>query len=243
MTFIHTLYDAQAPGRADSLTYLSVRIEQSLDAIVWTMAEVQGLVPPDPDPANPLFRDLTFESPHAAAYFRLVFIDINGNESPPTAGVWDDGTSGSGTVPLPTTRDVASFLPTRPKTQGGVTLLDFTEDTFPTKAQIQDRINSAYRHVYSKTGPVDDPDLALSVTHLISLYASMLTELGFYPEQVNNDKSPYKELKKLYDDGMRALIEALGGDGSSVLDDIGAITENTPSYAFPPTSIGDGIMP
>lgn len=142
-----------------------------------------------------------------------------------------------------TTEDVATLLPTRPKTAGGNALLDFTEQTYPKQSQVASRIDRATTFLFARTGQIDDPDLALSAEHLITLYAAMLTELGFYPEQVNNDKSPYKELKKLFDQGFSALIEALGGDGSSVVDDVGVVTELMPDYSFPTTSIGDGIMP
>lgn len=145
-----------------------------------------------------------------------------------------------------TTQEVAGYIPTRPKLPGGVVLVDFTEDTIPSQEQIEAKIVGATEYVYARTGVITDPDLQANAESLIGILAAMFTELGFYPEQVNNDKSPYKELKKLFDEGYAALIEALGGEGASAIDD-GVdgitVTEKQPSYAFPETTVGDGIMP
>lgn len=88
--------------------------------------------------------------------------------------------------------------------------------------------------------------LSSDATEMISIYAAMMVELSFFSEQINTNRSPYRELKDLFAEGMAALIEGLGGEGNSAVDDIGlddAPTANDPSYEFPPTSIGDGIMP
>lgn len=158
---------------------------------------------------------------------------------------------GAVTVPvgemLPEVIDVADLLQSRTRsTVGGALLHTFTDKTEPTDERVYRHIDKAYDRVRARTGPITDPDLIEEARQLVTLYAAMMVELTHYSEQINTDKSPYKELKKLYDEGMAALVESLGAEGLSAVDDAPVATDTysgSPYYDFPPTSIGDGIMP
>lgn len=231
----------QAPPETTSgdPAWVSVRIMEAADADgPWIELETQVLNPADPTPETPTFYTLVFLGNLAAGFYNLTWVNEDGDESPPSGSMLDNNS-----IMMPTTRNVAAYIPTRPKTPGGSLLLDFTSDTYPQREHVEDRIRAATNWIYAKTGMISDPALALSACHLIAIYAAMLTELGFYPEQISNDKSPYKELKKLYDEGVKALIEAVGGDGESATDDTMTISALMPHYAFPETSVGDGMMP
>ncbi len=157
----------------------------------------------------------------------------------------------------PTTKDVADLLHQRTVTSGNIYLGDFSDElgTVPGAERAESLIVKAHDHVFGKLGdpedwPVPANDLAehsKDATRMIELYAAMLIELSHYPDQIRLGNSPYEELKKLFDEGMAGLIEALKGEGLALTDEEGATTDtggtSMGSYDFPPTSIGDGIMP
>ena len=238
----HTLYGAQPPGRADGTAWDRVRVEESATkdgayTAVVTQAIAIDATPETPDPIN-----ITFQSALSTGWFRLVFLDPSNNESPPTEPVLDDGSDTPTSVSRPNTQAVANLLTTRTRTVGGEVIGDFSAATTPTKAQVESRIAEAYNFVIGRFGDIDDPFLSAKATHLIAIYSAMMVELSYYPEQINNDRSPYRELKKLFDDGMDELYETLfpeADDGGPT----GPGFAMTPDYGFPATSIGDGIMP
>ena len=91
MSIIHTLLGSQPPARSDGKPWTEVRIEHSEDGQdPCAEDETQALTPVDADPSEPQTRDLTFESNSSTAFFRLVFLDGDGNESSPTDPVLDD---------------------------------------------------------------------------------------------------------------------------------------------------------
>lgn len=236
----HTIRNVAPPQtEAGASPWVSVRIaEAAYSAGPWTDLETRGLDPEDVTPETATYYTITFLGNLAAGFYNLTWINEAGDESPVLGPLVDNSS-----VMMPTTRAVAAHIPTRPKTPGGALLVDFTSETYPALEHVEDRIRAATNWIYARTGQIKDPALVLSASHLIALYAAMLTELGFYPEQISNDKSPYKELKKLYDAGIMALVEAVGGTGESAADDTIVISALMPHYAFPETSIGDGVMP
>lgn len=141
--------------------------------------------------------------------------------------------------PIPTTKDVARKIPTRTRTRGGHLLFDFSELTEPATFEVVDGlIDDASKWVFGQLPdqPLVDDNLLGKTKEVIILYTAMQIELGLFPEQVTANRSPYPELKKLYDAGLADLLSQVGNSVAG-----GGTREAT--YSFPPTAIGDGIMP
>ena len=109
----------------------------------------------------------------------------------------------------PTIADVAVRLRARLRTRGGAAVDTFTTDTAPTAVQVDAIIDEALEEVAAEIGsnipnvPVDpsDPDQTArnAAKRLVSLYAAMMVELSYFPEQVSTERSSYKQLKELFD--------------------------------------------
>jgi hypothetical protein len=136
----------------------------------------------------------------------------------------------------PAAAEVGALLPKRTKDSNGTNQGTFTELTEPTEAQVETIISLATGHLASRLGTREDlalPQLTSRARGVTALYAAMLVELTFFPEQVGTNRSPYPQLKELFDEGTKALLEAVaeagdGGDG----DAIGGAGQ-MPSSSFP----------
>lgn len=109
---------------------------------------------------------------------------------------------------------VAALIPARTfaeaEGEAGKELGTFTEATHPTAKQVTEKITSAASIVGGRLGQeVNDPSLLLFARNVVALRTAMLIELGYFPEQANQDESAYKELKELFDEELPALIAAL----------------------------------
>lgn len=238
MSVVHTFLGAKPPSRTDSVPWNRVRIEQVTDLSgTWSPTTTQDLSPIDADPRNPQKRDITFTSSLAEGYFRLVFLDASSNESSPTEPVFDDG---SGLSWRPSVRDVAAHIRARTKDDQGNELGTFTNETRPTDDQVEELIPTGVRAIGAHIGTeicVGDSEETRAALYddaqdLAALLVAMKIELTYYPEQVGTGRSPYPQLKELYDAGVKTLIEAVsehcgGGDGESI-GGAGA----APHYAF-----------
>ena len=208
MSVIHTLLGARPPARTDGKPWTEVRIEHGeTEDGPWVEDDIQALSPVDSTPASPRKRDFTFASDEAEAFFRLTFLDADANESAPTDPVFDDG---SGVDWRPTTSDVAAILRTRTQalnTESG----SFSDDTRPTKGQVQVLIGQAVNEVAARIGTDELPsdDLRAYARELVSIRAGMSVELSYFPEQTNADDSAFEHLRQLYESGLVALIDAL----------------------------------
>ena len=138
----------------------------------------------------------------------------------------------------PTVADVAAFLRARTKTQGGAEAGTFApaaaaegSKTRPTAEQVASLIDESQVDIVGAFGsdipdaPGDDIDLyRKAAARLWALGAALLVELTYFPEQIETNRSPYKELKALYDQRFKTLQGILGSDsdGDGVTDAIGA---------------------
>lgn len=238
MSFIHTLIGAEPPERVDSLPWTDVRIEESTaQSGPWATAETQALSPLDTDPASPMSRDLTFEASIASGWFRLVFIDANNDESPPTAPVEDDGIDDA---IMPSVSDVGSLLRARTKSvTGTVEYGTFNSDTRPTADQAASIITTAGQHILAKIDFWPHPEIPVGLQPLarrvIAVCAASLIELSHWPEQVNSQRSAYQEYKLLCEEWLQDLIDALKArmqDSDEDGDGYGGL----PHYGFPATT-------
>lgn len=143
----------------------------------------------------------------------------------------------------PDVADVASYILSRTKTAGGdeagtfnpASAINTSAQTRPTSENVTEIIEQALGKISGKIGPdileVYWPD----ARRLTALYAAMLTELKYWPEQVNTGRSTYPQLKELFDEDWAEFLDVLGiGEDQPASPDAGF-----PSYGgFPETAIG-----
>lgn len=133
----------------------------------------------------------------------------------------------------PSTQEVAALIRARTKIIGGAEVGDFNTQTRPTDAEAIFLIGYAEDDVLGKVQPVTTPgsEYEARVRGAIALYAAILIELSFFPEQVNSGRSPAPMLKELYESRIKALIaEGETGEPQGEGDTDGPAD---PAWAFP----------
>lgn len=149
---------------------------------------------------------------------------------------------------LPTVDDVGAILRARTQDTGDDEVGTFTDETRPTKDEVERLINMAKSVVLTRTGSMDtpplncptSPDLRSSASTAIAMLAAMMVELSYYPEQVRSDRSAFEDYRTLWNDFMTALIDAAAEcrDGDVIPDDDNY--NPGPSYGFP--ADGGGLI-
>lgn len=239
MSVVHTFRGVQAPVRGDAEVWTQVRVEESVDKVAFTTAATMVLVPPETDPALPVpDRTITFESLDASIWFRLVWIDVDGDVSPPTDWVSDDSYVADPEW-MPTPEEVAPLVRARLKNTGGAEVATFTDSgtTRPSRSQVLELIRQAVGDVQARVGTVP-PILESIAKYIAALGTAMLIELSFFPEQVAQGRSPYDQYEKMYDKRIAALIEAaeeIAATGDilpGTTEDGETLQSNMPVFAF-----------
>lgn len=173
------------------------------------------LSPVDTDPANPVPRDLTTANATLTdGWYEVVWVDANGAVSDPTAPLENAPATGT----RPSVQEVASRLRARTKIAGGKELGTWTTTTRPTAGEVEDLIDDALDEVLGKVQPIDDTqqfgsaynapgsDYERRIRRAVALYAAILVELSYFPEQIRSGQSPVTTMQQLYDSRIRALI-------------------------------------
>jgi hypothetical protein len=143
---------------------------------------------------------------------------------------------------------VAAYIRARTKTQGGAEAGTFNpaawwddnsgRGTRPTAEQVETLITLATGKVSNIIGADVLPEHQDAARDVVALRAAMLTELDYWPEQVNTGRSTYPQLKELWDEAWADLLSSMGIDTD---DGGGAVAAGAgfPSYGgFPETAIG-----
>lgn len=154
--------------------------------------------------------------------------------------------SGDPSFQLPTVDDVAAIIRARTQDSHDDELGTFTDDTRPTKTEVERLIIQASTVVVGATGRLDDLQCYMAdaireqARYWISLMAAMLVELSYFPEQVRSDRSAFIYYKQLWDDdvfGFKGLIDAVaeckGGEVEPDVPGEGGAVVGDPSWAFP----------
>jgi hypothetical protein len=152
----------------------------------------------------------------------------------------------------PSLGEVAALLRTRTKVNaqaGGGEAGTFTDDTRPTGDQAETLINIATSYAASRVGTTEAlcPDserteaLTSRARGLAAVYAAMLIELSYFPEQINKEISPYKELKKLWDEGIESLVSAVEKTCGADLPGGESSGSRMPSYNFDKSIVDLGM--
>lgn len=158
----------------------------------------------------------------------IVFADGTPMTSPTSGYLWieveESLTDSQLTVGVrPPNRQVAGLMRARTKVPGGKEQGVFvdgpaTAATRPTATQVDGLIDDALDEVLGKVQPIDAtavPGSAYNapgsryerrVRGAVALYAAILIETSYYPEQVRSGQSPVTVYQQLYDSRIRALI-------------------------------------
>lgn len=118
----------------------------------------------------------------------------------------------------PEVAQVAGFIRARTRTAGGTLAGTFnpaaddgtSDQTVPNAEGVEEIIATAVGKVSGKIGvdiaEVFQPD----AKRLVALYTAMLTELDYWPEQINTGRSTYPQLKELWDEEWEEFLDLLG---------------------------------
>lgn len=199
----------------------------------WTLIETFTLDPVDPDPENPITRNFTSDAATLQnGWYQLVWqnSELDQSKTPPVQNVQ--------TVRAyrPLVSDVAAWLRTRTVDSSGREVGTFTADTRPTYEEADRVIDLAVDKLEAKFGPNVAAELVGSAKNVVALRAAMLIELSFFADQIRADRSPYNELKALYEEALTDWLAErlqLGADQTpDTADDTSA--SGLPVSFFPP---------
>lgn len=204
--------------RSDGVPWTQALIQEAAaSAGPWTQIDTINLSPVDTDPANPITRDLT--TTHATlteGWYRVIWKDGAANTSAATAP-WQN-TSELAIGARPSVTEVAALLRARTKARGGSEIGTFNTQTRPTGAEVEALIDDASDEVFGKVQPIDPTlpegsaynapgsDYERRIRRAIALYAAILIETSYWPEQVKQGQSPAATFQALYESRIRALI-------------------------------------
>lgn len=235
MAFSVTLTNYVPPPRYDGVVYNRVRIEEAtLEAGPWTVIDTQALSPLDTDASDPVSREITTtKAAIEQGFYRVRWLDAANNETPPSAGVQHLVAGGS----RPSVAEVANLLRARTKVLGGKELGTFTEDSRPSADEVDGLIDDALDDVLGKVQRPEVPGSAYErrVRGAVKLYAAILVETSYFPEQVKSGQSAVTTYENLYKSRIRALIaegetgtpQGEGGEG------VGSSSPGDAAWTFP----------
>lgn len=146
----------------------------------------------------------------------------------------------------PTLTDIGTVTRTRTRDQFGAELGTFSDDTYPSGDSVNTLIQNAVGYIegFAAAGGVEIGDgCAGNAKSAIVYRVAFSIELGFYPEQITGDHSPYDNFKDLYESAINQLARCLGipepddstgNGGNDQNDDETAIAQ----FGFPTRVLG-----
>jgi len=114
-----------------------------------------------------------------------------------------------------TPEDVAALLRARTKDSNGDELGAWTDDTRPTRDEVQALIDQARGLVSARTGPTIPSPCQGGYEALVALQAAALVELSYFPEQVPPEQSPYTHLRELVNDQTQGVLDCIAGNAGA----------------------------
>src|SRR5689334_5265617 len=113
---------------------------------------------------------------------------------------------------LPDPSAVAAILRARTYVADGQLEGEWSDETRPTKEQVEDLIPRAYSEVSARIGQdIDESSRYFKwAATIVAIRTAMWVELSYFPEQADEDRETvYKELKDLFEEELGRLIAAL----------------------------------
>lgn len=111
---------------------------------------------------------------------------------------------------IPSVDDVGAVIRSRTKS-AGIELGTFTDDTRPTRVEVQPLIDTVTSRISAKCGKIPD-DIQAFARRVAAIGVAADVELSYWPEQVSSGNSPYEQLKALFDEGFAELFTASQND-------------------------------
>jgi hypothetical protein len=230
-----TLTDYTPVLRYDGIAWskaLLYESETGFDSDPWLLIDEFTLSPIDADPKNPATRSFTSDAGTLEnGWYKIVWQDEFLNES---------GTPAVQNIAVvrayrPLVADVGEIIRSRTVDANATEQGTFTADTRPTYEQVDHIIDRAMWKLEAKFGPVVKQELVGAAAEVVALRAALMIELSFFGDQIRADRSPYLELKELYDEAISDYDlqrRELGTDDTPGTDDDNA-GAGLPSYSFP----------
>lgn len=233
-----TFEDYEPTPRTDGLPWTGARIEEAPTKVGdWTLIDTISFSGDlDADPRHPKARDFVTENATLdQGWYRVTFIDANGDHLQPTAPVQNVSLVGLSYVPG--VNDIGEAMASRTRDKNGNLLLTFTKETTPTDDQVRGLIRKAVADVQADVGHDVPDNQADYVRNLIVWRTVMLIELSYFPEQIGSDRSSYGRVNDLYKDQLAKVLTSLeaaeGGDTG---------TPSTGFAAFGGFPVADSLM-
>lgn len=161
-----------------------------------------ALEPAGTDPASP--RTYTFTvvvDDTDLRWFRIVWIDDTNLEYPTAA---EDRDALADPAIIPTVKDVGNLLHAR-TTVGGTEVGTFTDDTAVTEEQVTGLIVLAVKDVQARVGTTIPPKYMAESRRLAALQAASMVEASFFANQLDSDRSAYRQYQAMYLTGVENL--------------------------------------
>jgi hypothetical protein len=132
----------------------------------------------------------------------------------------------------PVLADVGAVAATRTKDKYGNVTGTFSADTTPTNTIVSGLIEDAVEKVSIRIGDDIPEGLWSDAKDVVALRTAMLIESTYFPEQMQNARSPYQVLKTQYDEDLMNLVNSIYhvSTGGSLND---PPTPNSPRGSFP----------
>src|SRR4051812_40952022 len=110
----------------------------------------------------------------------------------------------------PTVDQVGALLRARTQDENMQELGTFTDATRPTNDQVENLIDMAMTSFSAevRVDPCSDTLNAAAAGHL-ALTVAMMVELSYFPEQVASARSPYDQLRQLWESQHLALVDSI----------------------------------
>jgi hypothetical protein len=135
----------------------------------------------------------------------------------------------------PDLADVGAVAATRTKDKYGNVTGTFSPNTTPTDTIVENLIQDALDKVSIRIGDDIPSGLFEDAKDVVALRTAMLIESTYFPEQMQNARSPYQVLKAQFDEDIQSLLNSIFSvsTGGSLND---PPTPNAPRGAFPPAT-------
>ena len=137
----------------------------------------------------------------------------------------------------PTLAQVGAATLQRTKDKYGNVTGTFSVNTTPTNTQVNELITKAVDKVALKTANDIPSILFESAQEVVAERVAMLIETTFFPEQINDNRSPYAIIKEQFDEDIKDLQLAVQSVEAG--DDLGMGNqpETHPNFSFPAPGI------
>jgi hypothetical protein len=214
-----TFYSALENAPTGLVGTVGVRILRKSDDSVVLARTTAGIVE---SPAGSGYYLFTGKAPSIKAAYTVLW--DTGTVSPETTAA-DDlivtaevPEEGSGVGWEPSVAEVSSYIRARTKIPGGGIAGVFTEETTIKAREVEPLIAQAVRRVSSEIGaePCTD-ELKIDARTAAAIYAAMLVEQSFFPEQTTAAGNSFASLEKLFKPQLQTLanrVERECGTGS-----------------------------